>query len=80
MAVNIVAAIDALTEAIKENTEVEKELPAVTSDDAGKCLMVDAEGKWVLGSPLPAVTKADDEGKVLTVNSSGVWAAASLPE
>ena len=57
--------------------ELEKgSLPAVSSNDNGKALIVSA-GKWAaspIPSQLPAVTAAD-EGKVLAVNSSGAWAA-----
>jgi len=63
-----------------ESTAV-TELPAVTTSDVGKTLLVTASGQWAAGDPateLPAVT-ASDEGKVLTVNGSGQWVAASLP-
>jgi len=53
-------------------------LPAVTSSDNGKALLVSG-GKWEKGafpSQLPAVTSTDS-GKILTVNSSGEWVAAS---
>ena len=59
------------------------ELPAVTSENAGQVLMVNAEGQWVaaaIPSQLPTVDKTTDAGKVLTVNSDGEWAAAALPE
>ena len=57
------------------------ELPAVTSADNGKVLMV-VEGKWAaaaIPSQLPAVT-TEDAGKVLTVDAEGAWDAASLPD
>lgn len=53
-------------------------LPAVSSSDNGKALLVSG-GKWAKGalpSQLPAVT-ASDAGKVLTVNAEGQWAAAA---
>lgn len=59
------------------------ELPAVTSENAGQVLMVNAEGQWVaaaIPSQLPTVDKTTDAGKVLTVNSDGEWAAAALPD
>ena len=54
-------------------------LPAVSSSDNGKALLVSA-GKWQKGTlpeELPAVT-ADDNGKALLV-SAGQWAAGTLP-
>ncbi len=71
MANNVVSAIEEVAKALGN------EIPEPTVANAGKCLMIDSEGKWTLGSPLPAVTKADDVGKVLTVNSDGEWAAAT---
>lgn len=56
-------------------------IPTPTIEDAGKVLMVDNEGKWVLSSipsQLPSVD-AEDEGKVLMVDSSGEWGASELP-
>ena len=53
-------------------------LPAVTSADNGKALLVSG-GKWQKGSlpvELPAVTAAD-AGKVLTVDAEGHWVAAT---
>ena len=53
-------------------------LPAVTSSDNGKALLVSG-GEWTaadIPAQLPAVTSADS-GKILTVNSSGEWVAAS---
>ena len=54
------------------------ELPAVAAADAGKMLIVNAEGQWVTAAAateLPAVTAADN-GKVLKV-AEGAWAAGA---
>ena len=56
-------------------------IPTPTADDAGKVLMVDAEGKWTLALVLPAATD-EDEGKALVVNSEGAWSKGDtvIPE
>lgn len=46
------------------------DLPEHTSEEAGKVLMVDAEGDLEWSSELPAHTSTD-EGKVLTVTNTG---------
>ena len=51
------------------------ELPAVTSSDNGKALIV-SSGKWQKGTVLPSVTSSN-VGKVLAVDSNGKWAAQS---
>lgn len=54
------------------------ELPAVTSENAGQVLTVNAQGKWVaaaIPSQLPAVTSTDN-GSVLKV-VEGVWAVGT---
>lgn len=54
------------------------ELPAVTVENAGQVLTVNAQGKWVaanIPSQLPAVT-ATDNGSVLKV-VEGVWAVGT---
>lgn len=78
----VAEAVRELTEAIKE---AQLELPGVSTDDVGKILMVDAEGKWVAILPtaeLPDTTGAS-EGDVLTVGPSEIgWThpAVELPD
>ena len=71
---------------VRESLEIISErvvgsnLPAVSSSDNGKALLVSG-GQWGAGTlptELPAVTAAD-AGKVLTVNAEGQWVAAALP-
>lgn len=67
----VAEAVRELTEAIKK---AQLELPGVSTDDVGKALMVDAEGKWVAILPTPELpdTTGASEGDVLTVGSSGL--------
>lgn len=46
------------------------ELPEHTSEEAGKVLIVDADGDLAWGSEIPTHTSVD-EGKVLTVTGTG---------
>ena len=77
-----VSSLDRIATALEEMGEAEGAgIPKPTIEDAGKVLMVDAEGKWTLAdipSQLPAV-ETTDEGKVLTVSAEGEWEAADLP-
>ena len=76
MAHDVVSAIDGLKRVLQEQGV----LPAVNSDDEGKVLMVNAEGKWVaeaIPSQLPTVAAPADVGKVLTVGEDGTWGAAT---
>ena len=79
MAHDVVSAIDGLKEVLQEQGV----LPAVNSDDEGKVLMVNAEGKWVaaaIPSQLPTVAAPGDVGKVLTVSDEGEWVAAAASD
>ena len=74
------AAINKLTEEVKKLAQAEGAgIPEPKTTDAGKVLMVDAEGKWTLGTVLPTVTALSDAGKVLTVSNEGAWVAADAP-
>lgn len=77
-----VSSLDRIATALEGIGEAEGAgFPTPTSEDAGKVLMVDEEGKWKLAaipSQLPSVTSSD-EGKVLTVGSDGEWGAEDLP-
>ncbi len=58
------------------------ELPAVTSADEGKALIVNSSGAWAKGdipAELPAASAADS-GRVLMVDGSGNYVLADLPE
>ena len=77
-----VSSLDRIAKAVEGIAESEGAgIPVPKLADAGKVLMVDAEGKWTLDSipvELPAVATTD-EGKVLTVSAEGKWEAADLP-
>ena len=68
---NIEIMRDNLKELDQKIENLDVEIPAHTSGDAGKYLGVDSSGDLEFSRPIPATTEAD-EGKVLTVNSSGV--------
>ena len=73
---DVVNSLDEIKEVLKQT---QAELPAVTSNDNGKVLVV-KEGKWDKDNPateLPAVTGADN-GSCLLV-SEGAWAKGSFP-
>lgn len=76
------SALNKIAEAIGDLAQAEgAAIPKPKTTDAGKVLMVDAEGKWKLAdlpTELPAVADTD-AGKVLTVNNEGKWAAADVP-
>ena len=82
-ATDTAAAINKLTEAVKELASAEGAgIPTPKNTDVGKVLMVDSDGKWKLAaipSQLPSV-ETTDEGKVLTVDNEGKWAAADVPK
>lgn len=82
MAKSEIGSLDRIADAIEEMAAAEGAgIPMPKVADAGKVLMVDAEGKWKLSNipaELPAVAAAD-EGKVLTVTAEGKWAAEDLP-
>lgn len=77
-----VGSLDRIAKAIEDMGEAQGAgIPTPAVDDAGKVLMVDAEGKWTLAtipSQLPTVADTD-AGKVLTVSAEGEWEAADLP-
>jgi len=80
MAKSEIGSLDRIAGAIENLAEAEGAgIPEPRITDAGKVLMVDAEGKWTLGTILPTVTALSDAGKVLTVNNEGEWAAAAVP-
>jgi len=78
-----VGSLDRIAKALEDMGAAEGAgIPTPKVEDAGKVLMVDAEGKWTLGTipvELPAV-ETTDEGKVLTVSAEGKWEAADLPD